>query len=116
MQIELDIFSGRPNPTWDLDDEEVDKLLTLMAQRSRKVSRGFNNGGLGYRGFILTSTQQQSGMFDQAHVFRGVIKLTSGTRVTFLRDDKQEIEYWLLNMARHHVSKELYDKTRSMMK
>jgi hypothetical protein len=116
VQIELDIFSGRPNPTWELDDSEVDQLLGLMAQRSQEAGRGFDIGGLGYRGFILTVTGQQSGMFDQAHVFRGVIKLTLGASVTYVRDHDREVEYWLLDTAKRHVSEELYDKTRSMMR
>jgi hypothetical protein len=54
--VTLDIFSGRPNPTWQLTAQQEDELAerlnsakTLTAQRPSGVF-----GGLGYRGFIVT--------------------------------------------------------------
>jgi hypothetical protein len=54
--VTLDIYSGRPNPTWQLTEQQEDELAeklssarTLTAQRPSGVF-----GGLGYRGFLVT--------------------------------------------------------------
>jgi hypothetical protein len=32
LLVELDIFSGRPNPRWELDDAGADELRVLVAR------------------------------------------------------------------------------------
>jgi hypothetical protein len=54
MLVELDAFSGRPNPRWRLSDSEVAELARLIAGLA-PASGGSspNPPGLGYRGFRL---------------------------------------------------------------
>lgn len=53
ITVELDIFSGNPNPRWALSDREANDLLDrVMADRSL-ASPPQNVGGLGYRGFVI---------------------------------------------------------------
>jgi len=53
ITVELDIFSGNPNPRWTLSDKEANDLLDrVMADRSL-ASPPKHVGGLGYRGFIV---------------------------------------------------------------
>jgi hypothetical protein len=51
LRIEIDLFSGRPNPVWLITDTEtVNKLLSQVAERPKAAAKpgaGFN--GLGYR-------------------------------------------------------------------
>ncbi|HLL90469.1 MAG TPA: hypothetical protein VK324_14310 [Tepidisphaeraceae bacterium] len=52
MVVELDIFSGRPNPTWTLPAEECAGVEALIAAASPASGR-VTLPGLGYRGFII---------------------------------------------------------------
>jgi hypothetical protein len=54
--IELDIFSGRPNPTWILSEKEETELVDrVMADTSIVMPVSATNGELGYRGYIITA-------------------------------------------------------------
>jgi hypothetical protein len=53
-RITLDIFSGRPNPTWDLDDAQVADVLREIAQQRDLVgAEDAGSGKLGFRGLLL---------------------------------------------------------------
>jgi hypothetical protein len=53
ITVELDIFSGNPNPRWALSDREANDLLDrVMADRSL-ASPPQKVGSLGYRGFVI---------------------------------------------------------------
>lgn len=51
MLVELDLFSGRPNPRWELDARGRDHLAQLQ-RRLRPARAGADPPGLGYRGFV----------------------------------------------------------------
>jgi hypothetical protein len=55
ISVELDVFSGRPNPSWELDPSESRELLKQLSPlpEADKNKAEFNDG-LGYRGFIIT--------------------------------------------------------------
>lgn len=56
LTVELDIFSGRPNPVWTLTGkEERDLIDRVTADRSLMAPLSAETGGLGYRGFIVRS-------------------------------------------------------------
>lgn len=54
LQVTLDIFSGRPNPSWILDEAEAKEVLKEIANNRGTVAE-VNSGyqGLGYRGIEL---------------------------------------------------------------
>lgn len=56
MRVILDVFSGRPNPTWELVGREASQMVERVAGRT--VARALDAPpSLGYRGFIvLTNT------------------------------------------------------------
>lgn len=49
--VTLLIFSGRPDPTWELTAEEVNELV----QKLRDVDSAEEVSNLGYRGFLVQS-------------------------------------------------------------
>jgi hypothetical protein len=52
-QVEIDIFSGRPNPSIELRGEQALHLKELLAQKRDPV-KGYQPGeGLGFRGFVV---------------------------------------------------------------
>ena len=54
FEIELDIFSGRPNPRWTLDPAEEGELITRLLDRTVPLAPvDITDGRLGYRGFVV---------------------------------------------------------------
>ena len=55
ISIELDVFSGRPNPFWELNPSESGELLKELSplpEADKNKAEFFD--GLGYRGFIIS--------------------------------------------------------------
>lgn len=52
MLVELDIFSGRPNPRWRLDEPDARALLRLQAGLAEADAAPAEPPALGYRGFL----------------------------------------------------------------
>ena len=56
--VELDVFSGRPNPEWEVTGAEASNLLTLLGRlvEERAVHKEkLQSSPLGYRGLTLTA-------------------------------------------------------------
>jgi hypothetical protein len=54
LKITVDVFSGRPNPTWIMDDKRGDDLLKKISRKKQIISRsGKGYNGLGFRGIKL---------------------------------------------------------------
>jgi hypothetical protein len=71
LQITLDIFSGRPNPSWILDEQDAREILKNIA-KNRGVVTEVDSGyqGLGYRGLILESlTDHVAAQYDLPSMF-----------------------------------------------
>jgi hypothetical protein len=94
VDVELDIFSGRENPSWTLAGEAARTLVQKLSELSSgPVSPEPAN--LGYRGFVL-------------HVPEGRWRVWNGTAALFpalhptdargYRDD-QQVEEWLVSFA-----------------
>jgi hypothetical protein len=52
IEIELDVFSGRPNPRWRPDADTEARIRELL-RGSHPSAVAPEVGGLGYRGFVL---------------------------------------------------------------
>src|SRR5262245_49044670 len=66
-EVELDVFSGRPNPVWTLsnaDTAELERRLSALT----KTSATTLFDGLGYRGLIV-----RLGKDATAHVQNGIV-------------------------------------------
>lgn len=53
MRIELDVFSGRPNPRWELDEDSAAALRRLLSRLAVTTDTPPEPPGLGYRGFVF---------------------------------------------------------------
>lgn len=63
LRITADVFSGRPNPCWILNDENEVRatLKELTQQRSLIAEAAPATGGLGLRGFLVESLSDELG-------------------------------------------------------
>jgi hypothetical protein len=98
MKAILDVFSGRPNPSWELtpqDAKELARRLTGLAPANRALAEG----GLGYRGLTIANPDKTAGLPAQISVFNGVIGLSENERTTYY-NDTNSVEDWLIRLAR----------------
>lgn len=98
--VELDIFSGRPNPTWTLPDAGAttfrEKLDGLAATASGQVA---NN--LGYRGFVVRTGDEV------VTVQRGLVQKAKGETTTYAADPNRDLERWLLESGEPSLEPDL---------
>jgi hypothetical protein len=90
-QIELDVFSGRPNPTWSLTSAEADALETRLADLPRAAGP-VPEGTLGYRGFIV-----RDGIL-RIEIGRGLVIVRRGD-ATEIYQDQHHAENHLFQQA-----------------
>jgi hypothetical protein len=96
--VQLDVFSGRPNPGWPLTPEESDALLARINRLATEGGGGATMPAvLGYRGFIVS--RAETGVPEPwLHVGRGTVRITEKNRVQIYRDT-EHIEDWLREQA-----------------
>lgn len=68
LEVELDIFSGMPNPTWVLSKRQETTLYELLSAEPNQISPVTNDErfGLGYRGLIVRRIKTDDGVWDKA--------------------------------------------------
>ena len=79
LEIELDVYSGKPNPKWELPPEEASGLLKIIESAPEEKAE-MNLPGLGYRGFILRSGKKT------IRVYHGLIAVEDSGATRTLRD------------------------------
>ena len=104
--VTLNVFSGRPNPTFQLDDKQSDELAErlkgLQSFTEQRPSGAF--GGLGYRGFSVSrSHTHPEGALD-LRVHEGIVE--QGLHAANLTDEA-ELEHWLAQLAQPHLAPEV---------
>jgi hypothetical protein len=87
MLVELDLFSGRPNPRWELDARGRDHLAQLL-RRLRPAAAAADLPGLGYRGFVW-----RDGTGAASRAYGGYLRLPNAT----LGDPAFSVERCLLD-------------------
>lgn len=93
INVELDIFSGNPNPKWTLSNKEANELLDrVMADRSLAAPPK-TVGGLGYRGYIIS-------VEDDARFQRAQLP----SRFYVSAKNSMDTESWLLNSTESEKS------------
>lgn len=97
IEVELNVFSGRPNPRWTVSTDEIAPFLP--AQGAPELASAPEPPGLGYRGFLLSWLNEETGISETIQVFGGVIaKGAGGDAVAYA--DQLGLEAWLLADAR----------------
>ncbi|WP_181787395.1 hypothetical protein [Streptomyces phytophilus] len=99
IEIELDIFSGRPNPRWHLSAAERNSFLQRALEGAVPMApASVSEGKLGYRGFLVRATG------DSAKVLKGR-RLPTFFRVRdgLAASVDPDAEAWLLDSAEPRV-------------
>ncbi len=104
--VTLDVFSGRPNPTWSLaEGMTVEFLRRLHALDSSKAApREFED--LGYRAVSAEFADETKGTV-VVKASRGIVTLDrAGQRVHYL-DSGRQFESWLVNTGAAHLTADI---------
>jgi hypothetical protein len=100
VTVELDVYSGRPNPTWTLTAQEVAEL-TQRLQKLATLPTVPTVDNLGYRGFLLRNPGTVPGIGTEVRVYNGIIIITDQGRTSAYKDS-HALEQWLIAQARAH--------------
>ncbi len=92
MEIELDVFSGRPNPTWTASPDRAALMSRDLSSQADAPAQP-EPGHLGYRGFIIRQGALRARVYD-GHVF----VTRNGTTRSFV--DSTGLEAQLIDDAR----------------
>jgi len=106
MIVELDVFSGRPNPTWSLSAEQVKELIGLF-QNLPPADQSAPETGLGYRGFLISNPDRAGGLAKHIRIYGGIVTMTDGHEQSYR--DVHGIEHRLLLQASQHGYKAIVD-------
>jgi hypothetical protein len=105
VNVELDIFSGNPNPDWTLPSEAgvlfLQKLKTLPSIPAKDISNH-----LGYRGFsvqVVNGTEQS-----QVYIQNGMVQIITGTKKVYYSDQDRNLERWLLESGKPFLQNDLF--------
>jgi hypothetical protein len=104
MRIELNAFSGRPNPTWSLNDEEAREFLARFQTLKTSDSKRTPYDGLGYRGFKVAGFQE----YDEVTVWGEIVEASRGGKRYRWLDEGRGLEKFLLKTSKGHIDEDLY--------
>lgn len=98
VKVTLMVFSGRENPSWNLNDSQIEELKQrLGAIRQSTLQRPSGMlGGLGYTGFLIEA-EREADIEPQIYVHDNICDL--GPTNSCLQDSGNNIERWLLASA-----------------
>src|SRR3954453_18739212 len=107
IRIEVDLYSGRRNPSWEPSDVEVEDVARRL-ERARADRRGERRRRptLGYRGFVIRNPKLEANLPYRVEVFGGYIEVVETAKnadgerpPTEMYADSGDLEQWLLSEA-----------------
>lgn len=104
LEIELDIFSGMPNPTWILPTREEAELYERLTADPRQISPERSRStrvGLGYRGLLVRRIKSDDGPWEKA-LAGGRAPFPDVFRLGLTATKESAVADWLLRSANRH--------------
>lgn len=107
MQVELDIYSGQPNPRWALDATQSAELARRLAALPPSAA-GSLPDGLGYRG-LRVAPHDPAAPGERIEINAGVVQVTRvDGSVRRCADPGRTLERWLIETGRGHIDPALH--------
>jgi hypothetical protein len=115
MVVQIDLYSGRPNPRWSLDEAQSAELIRRL-DAMPEVDKGEPAQGLGYRGVIVTMQDGASGRPVTIIVSAGIVleRFYNGTERR-RRDLGRSLESWIINTGRSHLDPTIYKHIKQQL-
>jgi hypothetical protein len=122
MIITLDIFSGRKNPQFDLDEKDAKKFAERFAGKTALSAENVESP-LGFRGFIVeaaTDVKLPDNIPNRFHV-GGIASSSFGAKAKSLKapmlssDENDDAVKWLLSKAKNAVDEEIFNAVKDTL-
>lgn len=108
VQVEVDLYSGRPNPTWTLPPEAVALLEQRLATAPRATNARMSDPGLGYRGLTVALPISTGGVAS-IRIFAGLVERVTASGAVLVRDDQRALERALIATASDKIPYEVFE-------
>lgn len=108
MQVEVDMFSGRPNPHWELTVPESQDFAQRFKSLSIHKGEGAINEGLGYRGLIVRERAEEVEGDRQIVIYHGLVMAKRNGKSKQFTDQNRALETWLIQTGEGRLDDELY--------
>jgi hypothetical protein len=113
MRVEVDLFSGRPNPAWVLEADEAREIAAVLAALAPAAEAPAAHEGLGYRGVVLTGIESDLAGCDELRLARGAAVAQCFGRARAYADPARALETRLIETGRIRLPPELFDTVRT---
>lgn len=95
VTVELDAFSGLPNPRFQLTSSETAELMRRLSDLPVAAGSTLPDARLGYRGFSV-----EVGPDDERYITSGLVAAIVDGKPTVIRRDNRDAEAYLKTIAR----------------
>jgi hypothetical protein len=105
VQAMLLVYSGRPNPTFRLDEAAVARLGELLAATTANPAfpgATVTPSILGYQGVLVVNGARAAGLPEALAVHGEDVETHDGKAVSFHKDARRGLETFLLDQAIEH--------------
>ncbi|SOD90576.1 hypothetical protein [Spirosoma fluviale] len=112
MIVTLDVFSGRPNPSWRLSEKNTQQLLERVANKALAPLDAVENT-LGFRGLTVTATSDEKlpdNVTDSFRLGGSLAADYAGTKSklsTLSGEETDNAVRWLLSTGQHAVDQDV---------
>ena len=110
MQVEVDMFSGRLNPHWELTVPESQEFARRFQSLSAQKGEGFINAGLGYRGLIVRESGEEVEGEQEIVICHGFVVAKLQGKSQLFTDRNRALEKWLIQTGEGRLDDVLYDQ------
>lgn len=107
VSVQMDVFSGRPNPSWELSPSESGELLKQLSLLPEvDTNAAVFNDNLGYRGFVISvhGTDTAEATSSEYRVYKGFVLMNG-----HVFSDNGSVEKKLIEQAVNRGFKDLIE-------
>lgn len=121
MIITLDVFSGRPNPTWKLNEKDAKKFVERFASKSVVDAESIESP-LGYRGFSIEASSDIKlpdnipSKFHVGGTLSDDTKTKSFKNPLLTLDETDDATKWLLTKSENAINPEVLAYVKDTLK
>ena len=105
VEVELDVFSGYPNPVWILSEADGVIFLKKLAMLPQASATELHDD-LGYRGFIVEVINETEASL--IRIQNGTVQLSQNDTNVYYSDQDRHLERWLLNSGEPALRSDLF--------
>lgn len=109
VTVELDAFSGLPNPQWTLSARESGALAARLASLPAAAATSLPDPALGYRGFRIRNPGGEGGIPESLYVSRGGLLQVVGQEGSGpILEDRRGAEALLVEISRQRGYEDVF--------